>query len=104
MSVIQISNDFAQSGSPFIIRQRPDGRSGTACFEIHRSGNVQREAALEFVLQSDGLVCAGTDAQGANLPDAIAVDEVTPQWAEQAAEQAMFAVLGGRRMPIPDDD
>jgi len=104
MGVTQVSNDFAHRGSPFIIRKRPDGRPAIAGFEVHRSGSLDREAALTFVLNPDGLVRAETDARGAKLPDGIAVGAVTPQWAEQAAEQVMFAVLGGQRLTVPNDD
>jgi hypothetical protein len=104
LGVMQVGNDFAQRGSPFIIRQRPESRPGIAGFEVHRSGSLDQEAALTFILHPDGLVRAETDARGAKLLDGIAVDAVTPQWAEQAAEQVMFAVLDGQRMPIPDDD
>jgi hypothetical protein len=103
MGVGQLSDDFARRGSPFIIRQIPDRRAGVAVFEVHRSGDLNREAALEFVLRPDGLVRAETDARGAELPHDIAVDAVTPQWAEQVAEQVMFAVLGGQRMPTRAD-
>jgi hypothetical protein len=91
--VTQVSDDFARRGSPFIIRQRPDQRRGIACFEIHRSGHLQREATFAFVLNADGLVRAETDAHGASLPEGIVVAAVTPQWAEQAAEQVMLVVL-----------
>jgi hypothetical protein len=104
MGVTQTSNDFAQRGSPFLIRQTPDGRPGFASFEIHRSGNLRREAALVFELHTDGIVRAGTDARGADLPAGIAVDGVTPQWAEQVTEKVMLAVLDVQRLPVPDDD
>jgi hypothetical protein len=103
--IIQLSDDFARRGSPFIIRQRPDSRRGAASFEIHRSGSLPTEASLEFILQPDGLVRAKTDARGVNLPDDVAVDAVTPEWAERAAEEVMCAaVLDGQRIPVPDDD
>jgi hypothetical protein len=104
MGVMQVSDDFARRDSPFIIRQRPDGRPGIAGFEVHRSGKLDQEAALKFRLDADGVVRAETDAHGADLPEGVAVDAVTRQWAEQVAEQVMFAVLGDPRMPIPDDD
>ena len=95
MGVTQAGDDFARRGSPFLIRQTPDRRPGVAGDQVHRSGNVQREAALAFVLHVDGLVRAETDARGADLQDGVAVDEVTAQWAEKVAEQVMFAVLSG---------
>jgi hypothetical protein len=102
--VIQTSDDFARRGSPFIIRRRPDCPLGTAAFEVHRSGSLHQEAELLFALQPGGSVRAETNATGADLPVGIAVDAVTPEWAEQAAEQVLFAVLGGQRIPIPEDD
>jgi hypothetical protein len=104
MGVMHVSDDFARRGSPFIIRQRPDGRPGIAGFEVHRSGSLHREAALAFGLDTDGVVRAETDARGADLLEGIAVDGVTPEWAEKIAEQVMLAVLGGQRTPIPGDD
>jgi hypothetical protein len=102
--VTQANDDFARRGSPFLVRQTPDGRPGFATYEIHQSGNLRREAALVFELHSDGIVRAGTDARGADFPAGVAVNSVTHQWAEQAAEKVIIAVLGGQRMPVPDDD
>jgi len=102
--VMEVSNDFARRGSPFIIRQRPDGRLGIAAFELHRSGSLQPHATLTFALDPDGRVRAETDVQGAAIQEGIAADSVTSQWAERAAEQVIFLVLDGQRMPVPDDD
>jgi|SRR5579862_1994296 len=100
LGVMQVSDDFARRDSPFIIRQRPDGRQGIAAFLVDRSGSLPREAALAFALDADGMVRAETDARDAVLPDGVAVDAVTPVWARQVAEEVMFAILG---TPIPDD-
>jgi hypothetical protein len=100
MGVTQASNDFAQRGSPFVIRQSPDRRR-MASFEVRRCGSPYREATLSFVLDPYGIVRAETDAPAADLPDGVAVGAVTPQWAEQAAEQVMFAVLGRKRSRSP---
>ncbi len=103
MGVMQVSNDFARRGSPFLIRQKPESRLGIATFEIHRSGSLHRDMALTFSLDGDGVVRAGTDARGADLPDSVAVDEVTPEWAEKVAEQVMFAVLASGQAAIASD-
>jgi len=92
--VTRLSNDFARRGSPFVISHRPGGRPGTAAYVVHVSGSPHSEATLAFILHPDGLVRTETDARAASLPDGVAVDAVTSEWAEQMAEQVMFAVLG----------
>jgi hypothetical protein len=95
--VTRLGADFARRGSPFVISHRPSGRPGTAAYVVHISGGPHSEAALTFVLQSDGLVRSETDAHGANLPEGVAVESVTSEWAEKAAEQVMLAVLAGQQ-------
>ena len=95
--VTRLSNDFARRGSPFVISHRPGGRPGTAAYVVHISGNPHGEAMLTFILHPDGLVQTETDARAVSLPDGVAVDAVTLEWAEQTAEQVMFAVLGGQQ-------
>lgn len=97
--VTRLGQDFAQRGSPFVISHRPSGRPGTATYVVHISGSPHCEASLTFALHSDGRVQTETDARGVNLPEGVAVDSVTSEWAEQTAEQVMFAVLAGQEPP-----
>jgi hypothetical protein len=95
--VMRLGDDFARRGSPFVISLRPSGRPGTATYVVHISGSPHCEATLTFALHADGLVRSETDARGISQPEGVAVESVTSEWAEQAAEQVMFAVLGGQQ-------
>jgi hypothetical protein len=91
-----VGEDFARRGlSDFVFVQRLIFRSGEVDFEVRLSGIVNPEAWLTFQMDLEGVVHADTGARGAQLPEAVAVSEVTSQWAEQAAEQVMFAILKG---------
>jgi hypothetical protein len=96
LGVQGFSDDFARQGSPFLVRQVHGAPLGSAHFEVHRSGGLRSEGDLKFVLQEDGRVWVATSLTFAKLPPAMAVDQVTAEWAKDAAKRVMVTVLDGQ--------
>ncbi len=103
-AVGRVSDDFARRGAGFVFVKKPSIEPSVVNFEIRRNGSIKPDAWLNFALFKDGIVAASTSAPGVRLPGSLPVTEVTQEWAEQAAEQVLFAVLGDRRMPVPGND
>jgi hypothetical protein len=102
---VNATNDhFARGGSQFVISMAPTTAQGTALFEIKPSGQPdKREAWFKLAMDGGGIVRATTNTRGVkNLPDAVAVADVTAAWAQKVADQAMIAVLDGQHTRIPD--
>ncbi len=104
IGVLGCGDDFARRGSDFIIASQPTEHPGCLEFDVRRSGKRGAIAKLTFTLRDDGLVHAATTARGAKLPEAASVDTVTAKWADDAAEQVMFSVLGAHRIANDEPD
>jgi hypothetical protein len=88
----KVGNDFANQDSRLLLIYVPSVVKSVT-FEVRPSGQLNCLASLIFNLDDRGLVHATTDAPGANLPGAVPVSEVTPDWVEQVAEELMIFVL-----------
>jgi hypothetical protein len=100
-SIRSVSEDFARRGSPLLISSTPAQSTGSAVYDVRRSGNLRSLAKLRFELK-EGQVVATTTANGVVFPSSVPLNEVNSAWAELVAEEVLIAMLDGNRMQIPD--
>jgi hypothetical protein len=92
-AVSRCAEDFARRDSPFHLDSEESEDPRKIEFRVRRRNVRGSVARLTFSLANDGIVRAESDARGTTLPQAVLVDTVTAQWANNAAEQVMLAVL-----------
>jgi hypothetical protein len=100
-SIRSVSEDFARRGSPLLISSTPAQSTGSAVYDVRRSGNLRSLAKLRFELKEDQVV-ATTTANGAVFPSSVPLNEVNSAWVELVAEEVLIAMLDGNRIGISD--
>jgi hypothetical protein len=100
-SIRSVSEDFARRGSPLLISSTPAQNTGSAVYDVRRSGNLRSLAKLRFELKEDQ-VLATTTAKGAVFPCSVPLNGVNNDWVELVAEEVLIAMLDGNRVQIPD--
>jgi hypothetical protein len=100
-SIRGVSEDFARRGSPLLISSTPAQSTGSAVYDVRRSGNLRSLAKLRFELKEDQVV-ATTTATGVTFPSSVPLSEVNSAWAELVAEEVLIAALDGNRVRLPD--
>ena len=100
-SIRSVSEDFARRGSPLLISSTPAQNTGSAVYDVRRSGNLRSLAKLRFELKEDQVV-ATTTAKGTVFPSSVPLNGINSDWVELVAEEVLIAMLDGNRMQIPD--
>lgn len=102
--VMASSEAFAREGSEYTIPSRPHTGVATAVtYDIQQSGSLNIVATITFAMDTDGMVRPSTIARGCDdFPPPTDVAFVTAEWATEATDIVMIAVLRGQQMRVPD--
>jgi len=88
-----VSEDFARRGSPFVFSTIPVQSEGSVFFRVKSTGGLRLLSKLQFDLTADGQVIATALVAGVYLPSSVPMKDVTREWVERAAEQALIAMI-----------